>query len=48
MIVLSVSRAKGTRLVAPQDNLHAAEQVEPCDLVKDPVNAPWPEERDGR
>ena len=47
VIVLSVSRAKGTLVVAPQDNLDAAEEVEPCDLAKDPVNGSWPEELGG-
>ena len=32
MMVLSVSRAKGTLVIAPQNNLEAAQHVEPCDL----------------
>ena len=47
MIVLSVSRAKGTLVVASQGNLDAAEQVEPCDLAKDPINGSWPEDLGG-
>ena len=47
MMVLSVSRAKGTLVVAPQDNLDATEQVEPSELTKDPLGGSWPEELGG-
>ena len=47
MMVLSVSRAKGTLVVAPQDNLDATEQVEPSELIKDPLSGSWPEELGG-
>jgi hypothetical protein len=44
MMIVSVSRAKGTLLVAPSDNPDATVQVEPCDLTKDPISGYWPEE----
>ena len=47
MMVLSVSRAKGILVVAPQDNLEATEQVEPCDVFKDPLSGVWPDELGG-
>ncbi len=43
-IVLSVSRAKGSIVVAPVDNLQETFDVDPRELRKDPVEGIWPAE----
>jgi hypothetical protein len=42
--VLSVSRAKGTIVVAPVDNLNETLEVDARELRKDPVDGDWPAE----
>lgn len=43
-VVVSISRTKGTLLVAPEDNLDAAEEADPHELTKDLINGDWPPE----
>jgi len=43
-VIISVSKANGCVVVAPEDNLTATETVDPHDLAKDPVNGDWPGE----
>lgn len=45
--ILSVSRSKGSVVIAPVDDLQAATEVDARDLRKDPVHGDWPAELSG-
>jgi len=45
--VLSVSRAKGTIVIAPADNMNETLEVDARELRKDPVEGGWPAELEG-
>lgn len=43
-VVLSVSRARGSLVIAPADDLEATQEVDPHELRKDAVDGDWPAE----
>lgn len=43
-VVLSISRAKGTLVIAPADDLDAAQEVDPHEVRKDSQHGDWPAE----